>query len=211
MPEIDPVEHPRGAGVPNDAVTDQESNLPRAWMSRLGVAELDVWGQTLAHVRDSYNAVWSTIRLFFTVEGLVVTVMGLVGRQAEYVQDGLAVGAMALIGLSITGVGLCLLHMQWATYTGALLRKTLIEKELGFYDVRVGGIDLSLPWKVEARDGTLEGLLRDPQVWYHRHERRNVQLLLLTLLYLIVMVVYVTALGLVIAGFVSGYFFEKST
>jgi hypothetical protein len=44
-----------------------------------------------------------------------------------------------------------------------LLRKTLIEKELGFYDVLLSGVDLTFPWKVPKK--FVHELVQDPKKW----------------------------------------------
>jgi hypothetical protein len=44
-----------------------------------------------------------------------------------------------------------------------LLLKTLLEKELGFYEPDFQGIDLSFPWKVERK--SVDKALKEPDKW----------------------------------------------
>lgn len=204
-------------GTRNEVAVDQlpphlaENPDFRSWVGALSGNEVDIWSQTMFQLRHHNAAIWSSVRLFFTINGLVATIMGVVGRQAEYVQDGVAVGALAIIGLVLSAIALRVLSMHWSTYLGVLVRKTLLENELGFYRTQVRGVDLSLPWSVEGSDGSLGALLRDPRAWYDRQRKWGGLLLLLSLMYVVVMAVYAAALVMVAIGFISGYFFEKGS
>jgi hypothetical protein len=191
------VEHAQDAGP----MIDTESAAPSAfntagglqsWLRTLSPNELNVYGETMNETRHGYDAMWGSMRAFYAVNGLVVTVMGVLGRQAEYVQDGLAVGSMAIIGLAITGAALRILFLQWREYTDALHRKAVLERELGFHHARSSGPEPS-------------------SIWHGQAEGSRGQLFLLALPYLAVIVVYLAALVLVAAGFISGYFFEKAS
>jgi hypothetical protein len=182
----------------------------RGWAAELSSREVDIWNQIMSQLRYHYGSIWSSVRTFFTINGLLATVTGILGRQAEYVQDGIVVGVLAIIGLIVNVVAVRVLAMQWSAYLGVLLRKTVLEDELGFYRMRVRGVDLSLPWSVGGEHGSLDVLLRDPRAWYARQRRFGALFLLLCSMYAIVIAIYVAALVMVAIGFLSGYFFARS-
>lgn len=69
------------------------------------------------------------------------------------------------------------------------MRKSLLEKELGFYDVSIHGVDLSLPWQISPSD--LAELTQDPIKWKRRWLWRGQVTPLLRAAYQGVMGVYI--------------------
>jgi len=53
---------------------------------------------------------------------------------------GIIIVILAIIGLFLTLIAISILGKQRGYYLEMLLRKTLLEKELGFYDVHIHGV-----------------------------------------------------------------------
>ena len=86
-----------------------------------------------------------------------------------------------------------------------VLRKTLIERELGFFDQELTGIDMSLPWKVDK--GFHDSLTSDPLQWLAEQKRRKGTVTRhLFCIYELVIAAHVLILLAAVLGLLRGYF-----
>ena len=139
------------------------------WTKKLGREPLDLWREAMANLRQLHNDVWNGVRFFMTVNGILLAgVVGILKLSYGSLPTCILVLAFSILGLTVTVVARCILRQHRDYYLQMLLRKTLIEDELGFYNRQLGLVDLSFPWTVAKKD--LEKLKLNPDKWL-REER----------------------------------------
>jgi hypothetical protein len=119
------------------------------WLKGLGKEPLDLWRETMTNLRQLPNDVWNGARFFLTVNGILLAgIAGLVKLDTYSNGTALMVVLLGVLGLAVTLVARRILKGHRDYYTEMLLRKTLIEYDLGFYSHELSGIDLSFPWRL---------------------------------------------------------------
>jgi hypothetical protein len=154
-----------------------DANRPgglKQWLNGLRSGEsleLTLWQEALEQTRQLHNDVWHGVMFFFTLNGvLLAAVFAIAVSQAGFLLRAALSLLLAALGLFVTAIGLQVFRKHRRYYVEMLLRKTLIEHELGFYDVLLSGEDLSFPWKVDRQ--FLARLLDNPQTWVNDHQFR---------------------------------------
>lgn len=176
------------------------------WLSSLTPIGLNLWREAMAQTRQMHNDVWNGVRFFLTVNGVLMAAIFTMAKieKKGFLAGGL-LGALALVGLVFATVALKILTKQRRYYTEMLLRKTLVEKELGFYNILLSGHDLTFPWKVDQQ--YVSDLTDDPQRWLDRHQRRKKSISrLIFQVYYGVIVIYGIILLVILFGFMKGCF-----
>lgn len=135
-----------------------------AWAKGIEKNAIDIWRESLTQLRQLHGDVWNGVRFFLTVNGVVVA-----GVAALMRLDSASLGITCLsvftaaIGIAVTLVALFILKRHREYYTQMLLRKTLLERALGFWDMKIQGIALAFPWWVDGKFH--EEMLQDPTKW----------------------------------------------
>lgn len=169
------------------------------WLRGLDASALDLWHEAMAQLRQLHGDVWNGVRFFVTVNGIIVAAIFAIFRLDWTLRTGVAIVILAGIGLFLTLIATSILEKHRNYYLEMLLRKTLLEEELGFYESHLQGIDLSFPWKADVKD--INEIVADPdkwkakQRWHHGTISR-----LLRMTYWLFIVLYVIALIGVVVG-----------
>jgi hypothetical protein len=139
-------------------VNEQDRSL-QCWMNSLNSGSLNLWRESMANLRQLHNDVWNGVRFFTTVNGILLAAMAATFKlgQGSIFPSSFAL-MIAVLGTGVTLIAREILHRHRRHYLDMLLRKTLIEHALGFYEV-----DLSFPWSVPAND--LPKLRENPKEW----------------------------------------------
>lgn len=138
---------------------------------------VDFWREALSNLRQLHNDIWNGVRFFLTVNGIVLAGFSalLRGSQHNYVH-GVMLLFLPLIGFAVTMQARSILSRHRSYYLSMLIRKTLIEKQLGFYDFSLcelpdgQHIDLSFPWHVDRK--FLAEFSKDVTQWRKDQQKR---------------------------------------
>src|SRR5690242_4953351 len=140
----------------SDANTDLSVRI-----EKIGPNSIQIWRESLAHLRHLSDEVYHGMKLFLAINGfnivLIIASWGLRSELANFV--------FALFGIFITLVGRYILKRHRIYYLQMLIKKTLLEQELGFYEVKFSGTqqDLALPWRLTLE--TIALIKENPEKW----------------------------------------------
>jgi hypothetical protein len=180
-----------------------------SWVQSLDANALNLWREAMAQIRQLHGDVWNGVRFFLTVNGIIVAAILAIFRLNWSLATGIIIAVMASIGLFLTLIAKSILGKHREYYLGMLLRKTLLEKELGFYDMRLHGVDLSFPWNVDRR--YVPEMIEKPDKWTNEQKfRKGTISRLLWLTYWVFVVLYVVFLMAVAIGGICRVFFPCS-
>jgi len=177
------------------------------WASRLDTNALSIWHEAMANLRQLHGDVWNGVTFFLTVNAVLVAALGTL--YGTWLARGPAAPHgplwimlfLAVVGLLFTTQAILILGRHREYYLSMQLLKSLIEKELGFYDIKLGQTDLSFPSKVEARH--LQRLLNHPDEWIdERRWRLSAITARLHLVYWGVVVLHVVILLVALIGLI---------
>src|SRR5438105_5835998 len=129
----------------------------RKFINGLDKPTIDFWRETLSNLRQLHNDIWNGVRFFLSVNGIVFAGFAILLRSPgkDYLQAFILL-LLLLIGILLTFQARSILRRHRGYYLGMLIRKTLIEGQLGFYDFVLSKnageiIDLSFPWQVDRK------------------------------------------------------------
>jgi hypothetical protein len=179
-----------------------------AWASGLDGQALSIWREAMANLRQLHGDVWNGVAFFLTVNAVLVAALATLygtwlarGPQAPSGPLWIML-FLGLVGLLFTWQAMLILSRHREYYLGMQLLKSLIEKDLGFYDILLGQTDLSFPSRVPAEH--LPQLFADPIEWLHD---RKWQLTSITarlhLVYWGVVVIHLAIMVLAIVGLLT--------
>ena len=153
---------------------DASAPTPRqdfiSWSATLKREQIDIWRESLSQLRQLHNDVWNGVRFFLTLNGILFASMGVVVKYGRS-DSRWAVAVIAVAGVALTVIARAILQNHRAYYLDMLLRKTLIERELGFREMRIEGVDLVFPWGVPDR--ALALITFDVEAWRNQQYRRR--------------------------------------
>lgn len=134
----------------------------RKWLNSLTKNEFDLWREAVAQLRQLHGDIWNGVKFFLAVNGIIVAAIATVFKDGDESQSFAVISTLAVTGLLLTIVALGILKRHRTYYLDMLLKKSLIEKELGFYDIVIESTELSFQWNVPK-----EKLhqLRVPETW----------------------------------------------
>lgn len=149
----------------------------RVFIQGLDKPTIDFWRETLSNLRQLHNDIWNGVRFFLTVNGIVVAGFAALLRSSanDYLQAFMLL-LLLIVGTFLTVQARSILLKHRGYYLGMLIRKTLIEKQLGFYDFVLSkspegqSVDLSFPWQVDRK--FLPEFIRDIEKWRSEQEQR---------------------------------------
>jgi hypothetical protein len=147
-----------------------------SFIKNLDKRVIDFWRETLTNLRQLHNDIWNGVRFFLTINGIVFAGFAALLRSTnhDYVQAVMLFLLLA-IGIFLTIQARAILERHRSYYLDMLIRKTLIEKQLKFYDFSLYRdeklhIDLSFPWQVDQR--YLTEFISDIAKWRSEQEKR---------------------------------------
>lgn len=144
------------------------------WLSSLNSSKFNMWREAMAQTRQLHNDVWKGVRFFLTVNGvLIAAIFTMAKLEAKRCLTCILLSILAFIGIVFVIIALKILKKQRRNYTEMLLRKTLIENELGFYNCNVpnSGQSFTFPWKVDRQ--YVSNLMENPENWLNKHQCRK--------------------------------------
>ncbi len=102
----------------------------------------------MEHLRHLSDDVFKSVALFLGMNALT---LGAVIFLAVMELNGLGGAVVCLLGVFLTLGGRFMLKRHRIYYLEMLAKKSLLEKELGFYDRMLAGskVDLALPWRLK--------------------------------------------------------------
>jgi hypothetical protein len=134
---------------------------PNVWMEQINPTKVAIWREYISQLRHLSDDVLRGMKLFLAMNGVVlVLVVVAAGNHA-----GLLVFVLGVLGILLTLVARYILKRNRIYYLQMLMKKTLLEKELGFYDVKFSGaeVDLALPWRLTPE--AITTIKENPDKW----------------------------------------------
>lgn len=147
----------------NELSKEQSSQQFRDCLKNLNPEELTLWSELMAQFRQVHSDTWNGVRFFLAINVVILASIFTIISGSLTPKLSLIVALLALIGLGGTVTALRIFSRHRKYYISILLRKTLIEKEMGFYDTCLSETDLSFPWKVDRE--YVESLCENPKKW----------------------------------------------
>lgn len=178
----------------------------KKWIEKANANSVNLWREAMAQLRQLHGDVWNGVRFFLTVNGIVIAATFGIGKsQDKDVLTGVMIASLALVGLFLTIIARSILAKHRDYYLAMLVRKTLIEREFGFYDQGLTGIHMSFPWNVDKQ--FLDCLASNPSHWLSEQKRRSGTITrLLFLVYEVVIGIHLLILLAAVLGLWLGYF-----
>jgi hypothetical protein len=151
----------------NDPDTD-----PTPWTTRLDPAAVQIWREALEQLRHLSSQVWSGFKFFIGINLVLLALMaGLIIFAPFNRLAGPIILVTGALGIFLTLAGRYILKRDRVYYLQMLLKKSLLEDELGFYQIKFSGseTDLSLPWRLSPE--VFAELRQNPAEWTARQIR----------------------------------------
>lgn len=190
----------------NNANISETTDKFNTWVKAMDGNALTLWREAMEQIRQLHGDVWNGVRFFLTLNGIIVAGIIAIFRFIPGFQTGLIIAVLTILGLILTIIATSILGKHRDYYLQMLLRKTLLEKELGFYSIHINGVNLSFPWSVEERYVTSE-IVTDPVKWRMEQRFRSGTITrLLRLTYWIFIGIYVAIFITVLVEFYQGLF-----
>ena len=140
--------------------------------SQLSAAEIGLWRESLAHLRHLNEEAGATLKFFLSLNTFVLglAVVVAIFRMPERRENFLLFG-LAVFGGIATLIGRYIFKRQRIYYVQMLLKKTLLENELGFYQKKFPGseTDLAFPWRLAPE--AIAELKTKPEDWIQKSIR----------------------------------------
>jgi hypothetical protein len=186
-------------------VNVDDPTIPQQLPPKSASVSLNHWREAMAHLRHLDNEVWVGLRTFLTANSfLFVAIAGLLAFGVPGARAQWLVVVLSATGIALTLVARYILRRHRNYYLQMLLRKSLLEWELGFYDTKLCGsnTDLAFPWRLTPE--VVQELKRDPEPWIQRSIRGPGTIARLQFwIYEGLMGLYVAAVILALAGILA--------
>ena len=127
-------------------------------------ARIQIWRETIAHLRYLNDEVWKRFQFFLLVDLVILVVtFGMFWARPRF-YPAFAILFVAL-GVVLTLAARYILKRNRIYYLQMLLKKTLLEKEAGFYEMKLAQseTDLAFPWRLSPE--IFEMLQKNPGQW----------------------------------------------
>lgn len=130
---------------------------------------LTIWREGWIHLRALSGDIWASFKFFITAS---VASLGAVIVFWREKPNDLAIPLLALVGLVVTLLARGIYYKQREYYVRMLAKQLLLEKQLGFDDLKVGTLDLSFPWGTYS-PGCMYLLEKDSEKWIQEELNRK--------------------------------------
>jgi hypothetical protein len=150
----------------------------KTWMSetnsteKITGANLEIWRESLAHLRHLGDDVWNGLKLFLFLNAFVLAgIIGTIKFHPLEKRTTVLLLFLSLLGMSLTLVARYILKRHRVYYLQMLLKKSLIEADLGFYESKIAGsqTDLAFPWRLTPE--VVSELKTQPEEWIQKSIR----------------------------------------
>jgi hypothetical protein len=127
---------------------------------------MELWRESLAHLRYLNDEVWKRFQFFLWVDLVILFAIFAINRHSWFLVFLFSIG-----GFLLTLVARYILRRNRFYYVQMLLKKTLLEDDLGFYQQNFPGTntDLAFPWRVAPEKIPL--LKEKPEQWIEENIR----------------------------------------
>src|SRR5213596_2776047 len=115
------------------------------WLSEpLKKEAVNVWREAMAQVRRLSDDVWNGLRFFLSFNAILIAACVAVTRlQRINAPAAIILGILAVVGLTVTILARKIMITQRDYYLRMLFKKALFEEQLGFYDTKLSGVDMT--------------------------------------------------------------------
>lgn len=121
------------------------------WIEQQDPNKIHLWREAMAQLRQLHTDIWNGVRFFLTVSGILIAAIAALWRFELEPLRLTATLVLIWAGITITVFAILILDKHRNRYVHMLLRKTLIEYELGFFDQEIAEtIEVAFPWSVPA-------------------------------------------------------------
>jgi hypothetical protein len=185
---------------------DELTNNLKDWAENLPIQAVHVWREAMAQLRRLSDDVWNGLRFFLSLNGaLIAASVAVIQLQNLDKRTAVILAVLAFLGFLVTLLARAIMTKQRDYYLQMLLKKSLLEEEMGFYRMKLSGTDLSFPWRVDPE--YLTDLEERPSNWVQERRRgkRTVSRLLF-IVYDALILLYVVGLGLLVVGYCKRWF-----
>lgn len=172
------------------------------WAKNLDREPVNVWREAMAQVRRLSDDVWNGLRFFLSFNGIIIAAFAALLRlQGINRRTIVALLLLVVLGVLITALARKVMTKQRTYYLEMLLKKSLLEKRMGFYNTTISGQDLSFVWAVSVEELDDIQTKNDAQRWLRSKVRgRNTITRFLFGLYDLLIGLYILAAILLIVA-----------
>jgi len=161
---------------------------------------IDHWREAMEQLRHLSNDVWRGLRLFLGMNALLlIALIGVVVFCEQRFRLAVLMILISAPGAALTLTARYILKRHRIYYLQMLAKKSLIEDQLGYYQIKLAGSesDLAFPWRV-AREVVVE-IKKNPEAWIQKMIRAKGTIALWQF------VIYEALIGLYGAAFLYGF------
>lgn len=179
---------------------DETSDEFIFWIKNLDKNALNLWRESMMNLRQLHGDIWNGVRFFLTINGIIVAAIITILRFEYTLVTNITILILSFIGLYLSYTAIYIFNRHRKYYIEMLLRKTLLDKELGFYDINLNKVNLSFPWSVEYCE--IDEMIKDPKKWIDNQiiRKRSISRKLCLVYYLFVAIyivlIFVTAISI---------------
>ena len=182
---------------------DQNNITYKEWLKMQNIKSFEIWREAMAQLRRLSDDVWNSLKFFTTINGIIIAAI-LTKASKLNVTSAIIISILLLIGFLVTLLALKILRKQRRYYLEMLIKKSLIENELGFYQQNISGTSLSFSWKILPED--INSVKNDPEQWIKKNIRGSGVTSLLVHVYDALICIYIFSLIVFCIGFWKNWF-----
>jgi hypothetical protein len=130
---------------------------------------IDHWREAMEQLRHLSNDVWRGLKLFLEMNALLlIALIGVVVFCEQRFRLAVLLILISALGAALTLTARYIFKRHRIYYLQMLARKSLIEDELGYYQIKLAGSesDLAFPWRV-APEVVVE-IKKNPEAWIQK-------------------------------------------
>ncbi len=113
--------------------------------------KIQIWREAMTQLRHLSDDVWNGLKLFLSLNGLIlVSVVLVCSFRYSSRRTAAVILFLSVTGIILTLVARYILKRHRIYYLQMLAKKSLMETELGFYETKLCGseTDLAFPWRL---------------------------------------------------------------
>ena len=134
-----------------------------------------IWKEAQAQLRQIHSDVWNGVRFFLTINAIILASFFSVLKDylsTPSIWSTFMVFTLLIIGVLVTIAARQILLKHRKSYLEMLIRKTLIEEDIGFGRMIIFSTHLRFPWFIDD-ENELNFIRRDPKEWIRKQTREK--------------------------------------